>query len=75
MKFLKFEINSIIYLSIIITTIIGWVVFEFYHRQNDLDIDPALIEASQDPLPSGYNEVVLKEFYKSKDKFYEVQKN
>ena len=75
MRFFKFELNSIIYLSVVVLTIIGWVAFEFYHRSANVDVNPTLVEHSKTPLPNSFDEETLKKFYKSKDKFYETQNN
>ncbi len=71
----KFRINTIFYLSFIVLTIISWLFLEIYAKQNDVEIDPVLNEASQAIIPDRYDEQILKEFYNSKSLFYEIQEN
>jgi hypothetical protein len=71
MKIFKFEISTIIFLFMIVFTIIAWAGFEFFYRQNDVDIDPVLRVQSTSSLPDSFDEETLKLLYTSKDKFYE----
>lgn len=71
MKLFKFEMNTIVFLGIIIFTILAWVGFEFYHRTSDSEIDPALKEQAETPITNTFDILTLKEIYKNKSKFYE----
>ncbi len=71
----KFKINTIVYLSVIVITIVSWLFIELYAKQNDIEIDPVLNDASQTTIPNRYDEQTLKEFYNSKSLFYEIHEN
>ncbi|BDQ05088.1 MAG: hypothetical protein KatS3mg084_0606 [Candidatus Dojkabacteria bacterium] len=73
MNIFKFKINTIVYLSVIVITIVAWLFIELYARQNDVDIDPILSSASETVIPNRYDEQTLKEFYTTKDLFYEKE--
>ena len=68
---MKFEINTVTFLAIIVVTIIAWAGFEFFHRSNELGINPDLIRHSQTPIDNSFDTTTLKKIYESKDKYYE----
>lgn len=71
MKFFKFEINTIVFLVIVIATIIAWAGFEYFHQQSNLDIPAELQLQADTPLQPSFDSKTVKELYKSKDKYYE----
>ena len=70
---MRFGINSIVFLVIILITAVAWIVFEYYHQSNNIEVPPELLEHESKPLPSSYDAATLQELYQSKDKFYESE--
>lgn len=71
MKFLKFELNTIVFLSIIIAAILAWVAFEFYHQTSSGEITPELRTQASTPIADTFDKDTLQKLYTNKDKFYE----
>jgi hypothetical protein len=72
---MKFGLNTVVFLVIITLTIVAWVGFEIYHRQNDLDIPPEITKQTQNPLPDSFDAETLKKLYLGKNNFYEYSTN
>lgn len=72
MSFFRFEINTIVFLFLIIATLIAWTGFEFYHLQSNVDIPPELQTQADTPLESSFDVNTIREMYKYRDKFYEI---
>lgn len=71
MKF-RFGISSILFLGIVLGTIVLWIGFEFYHRQNNVDIPAKLRQHANSPLPNSFDSETLIDLYQnSKENFYE----
>lgn len=68
---LRFEINMILFLVLIVVTLVVWTAAEFYHRQGDVDIPKELRDeaASATSLPSSFDRDTLKKLYEGKDQF------
>ncbi len=69
---LRFGLNSIVFLGIVLGTLLLWIGFEAYHRKNDVNIPAKFISQASNPLPNSFDSETLKLLYVSgKDKFYE----
>lgn len=66
-------INTIIFLSFGLITLVAWIGFGLYHKSNDLDISPKLTEEANTPLPQSFDVETLRTLYKGQDKFYEYK--
>lgn len=71
MKFFKFELNTIVFLVLIVITILAWVGFEFYHQTSSGEISPELRAQAATPIDDSFDKETLQKLYKNKDKFYE----
>jgi hypothetical protein len=69
----RFTINTITFLVLCLVTVIAWIGFEYYHRQNNFEVGADLIKNASTPLPTSFDTITLKKLYTGKDNFYEVQ--
>jgi hypothetical protein len=68
-------LNTVVFLSIIIVSILVFVGFELFHRSSDANIPAKLIEHAENPLPSSFDGSTLKKIYESKDNYYEYKES
>lgn len=71
MKLFKFELNTIVFLGIVVTTILMWIGFEFYHQQSKSSIDSELKQQSETQIENSFDTGNLNEIYNTRVKFYE----
>lgn len=72
MNLFKFELNTIVFLILVIVTIVLWVGFEFYHRTGSGEIESSLKVHAETPLEDSFDATTLERMYNNQSNFYET---
>lgn len=71
----KFGLNTVVFLSLIIITILIWTGAELVHQSANTEIPADLLEYSNNPIDNTFDAKVLKDLYVGEKAYYESQRN